>query len=97
MVQSYFGYRATLAGTARAADPLSSAFVLQMLELQTAARQRLMQCNRGLESCKSNYDNRATEVKSMTAKGSNTRQMSRMSVVHPETRTSPCTAFKETV
>lgn len=57
MVQSYFGYRATLAGTARAAAPLSDAFVLQMLELQTAARQRLMQCNRGLKSCKSNYYN----------------------------------------
>lgn len=62
-MQSHFGYGATLAGTARAAGPLSGAFVLQMLELQTAARQRLMQCNRRLERCKSNYYNWATEVK----------------------------------
>lgn len=56
-MQPYFVYGAALAGTARAAGPLSGAFALQMLELQAAARQRLMQCNRGLESCKSNYYN----------------------------------------
>lgn len=50
LLQSFFGCGATLGGTARAAGHTRGAFVLQMLEMQTAARHRLMQCKKGLET-----------------------------------------------